>query len=333
MTQINNKVIFTICDCNYLKYGLTLAESYWMVEELNTRFSLVLVNYKNQFDVLARKEITTKLNLMKENLDIIWDDEIVPEQTRLTLFGKYNIIEYCTSIKALSFQYFFKGGNIKKGIYLDPDIKLYKKLDIIDVALNSSNIVLTPHINTADISLDFKETRESKFLQVGLYNLGFIGIRSSTESYRFLEWWNQRLLEVCYLNPIKGQFVDQNWINFVPVFFEQVEIIKDFGLNLAYWNYRERKGFLKESNDLSGATENKEIYFIHYSARNNLKAFEEFKNYLDEYEGSLAVMNDRLISMGLNFNIKGPSKDRILRIKNIRNTLKILTRQWVDLWN
>src|SRR5262249_26022887 len=147
--------------------------------------------------------------------------------------------------------------------------------------------------------VNFKELREIKFLNVGVFNLGFIGVSRSNESARFLEWWNMRLMEYCYVNTGKGQFVDQIWLNFAPVFFEKVFVLKDPGLNIAYWNYKERSSFLE--NNFKQHQLNGDIVFVHFSARVNLKVLAVLDKYLDNYESSLDRMDSKLKSEGLLF--------------------------------
>jgi hypothetical protein len=215
-------------------------------------------------------------------------------------------VEYCTSIKALAFQHFFRDDVIRDAVFLDPDVKVYGAFNSVMKGLETNDIVLTPHICSVDLSDDFKLTRETKFLSVGVFNLGFIGLRNSEGVKHFLQWWDQRLIEYCYLNPAKGQFVDQNWMNFVPVFFEKVGILKDLGLNIAYWNYRERKTFLEENK--------KEVCFVHFSARTNFRDLPLLDHYLDDYETSLAAMDSVLKKNKLVFQpAKKNEKDRSRR--------------------
>jgi hypothetical protein len=61
-----------------------------------------------------------------------------------------------------------------------------------------------------------------------------------------------------------GLFVDQLWMNFAPVYFEKVMILKNHGYNMAYWNLHERKLVKTDQgyfvNDLST-----QLVFFHFS--------------------------------------------------------------------
>ncbi len=43
-----------------------------------------------------------------------------------------------------------------------------------------------------------------------------------------------------FIDLKKGLFVDQIWINFVPLFFKKVRIFLHHEYNVAYWNLHER---------------------------------------------------------------------------------------------
>jgi len=159
----------------------------------------------------------------------------LPEFTSLAF--KYNILELNTGIKPSFLKYLFCNG-ANKLVYLDPDIQIYKPLDEIFSTLDQCEVVLTPHI-TRPLPLE-KRSREQIFLLSGVYNLGFIGLRSGDTSSRLLDWWEKHCLDLGYLELESGLFVDQKWIGLAPCFFESVHILKHPGCNMAYWNLHER---------------------------------------------------------------------------------------------
>jgi hypothetical protein len=77
-------------------------------------------------------------------------------------------------------------------------------------------------------------------MKFGAFNLGFIGVARSDEAFRFLEWWSKRCLDYGYYEPQLGLAVDQKWIDLAPSFFGGVKILRDPGLNVAFWNLHER---------------------------------------------------------------------------------------------
>jgi hypothetical protein len=74
----------------------------------------------------------------------------------------------------------------------------------------------------------------------GAYNLGFIALRRSEESLRFLRWWEERLEDGCRIDVPNGLFTDQKWIDLVPGLFPATHILRDQAYNIAFWNLHER---------------------------------------------------------------------------------------------
>jgi hypothetical protein len=155
------------------------------------------------------------------------------------LARKYNIIELNTCIKPRVIEYLFSQRNAERVIYLDPDTKVFSPLSAVDEALDKSNFVLTPHVLTP-IPLDGKTPSEISFLQFGVFNLGFIAMRRSDESIRMAGWWKQRTYAAGHIRPESGVFVDQLYVNLVPIFFSGVFTLHHPGYNMAPWNLHER---------------------------------------------------------------------------------------------
>ena len=98
-------------------------------------------------------------------------------------------------------------------------------------------------------------------LHAGLFNAGFQGLRRNNETRAFISWFQQRLRWYC-LEDHPFLFVDQAWLNHVPLFFSGVSLLRDIGANLGHWNIRGRKisrsqqGFLVDDSP---------IKFLHFS--------------------------------------------------------------------
>jgi hypothetical protein len=146
-------------------------------------------------------------------------------------------------------------------LYLDPDILITAPLDGIYEKLEAYDIVLTPHLDT-DYPDDDLLPDDANILRAGQFNLGFIGINSSENAQSFLNWWQPKLYKNCVVDVLNGYFVDQKFIDFVPIFFENIFVEKNAGYNVAYWNLHSRrvtneKGAWKSN---SGP-----LYFFHFS--------------------------------------------------------------------
>jgi hypothetical protein len=153
---------------------------------------------------------------------------------------KHDIVEVCTAVKGPFLLQACSWG-ADAVIYLDPDTALLGGLDPIEAWLETDDILLTPHLldpNDAPLAI---EDNDVATLRTGIYNLGFVAVRTSGEGLRFAQWWNDRLLSHCYDDIPNGLFVDQRWCDHVPALFDKVKIIRDPGYNVASWNLSRRK--------------------------------------------------------------------------------------------
>ncbi len=217
----------TIVSPNYLPYARTLEASYRRHHPGELFFVLIVADIKDRSE-FADEPFTT---VMLEDLDL----ENLP-----SLAMKYDILELNTNVKPSFLKLLFKTyPHLENVVYLDPDIFVYARLEPIFTLLESNNIVLTPHISLPQ--LDVPLETEQTILSSGTYNLGFIAMRRSEETGQFLNWWEQRCLQLAYSELQTGLFVDQKWINLVPGLFEGIAICRHPGCNMAYWNLRERE--------------------------------------------------------------------------------------------
>jgi hypothetical protein len=242
--------VFTLCSNNYLAHAKTLGDSL-LAQDPNIRFIIGLVD-KRHPDVDYSDF---------RSFEIISYDEIgCAEFPEMIL--RYNVIEFNTAVKPFYFEYLFhRYGREAIVYYIDPDIVFYSGLQQLNEILASNTFVITPHLTVAHESI---LPNEMAALRDGLYNLGFIGIRYNEESMRFIKWWQDRLKIYCLIDRARGLFVDQIWINFLPIMFRDVFVLRDPGYNMAWWNITERK--LMSNGDVYYVNnENTRLVFFHFS--------------------------------------------------------------------
>ena len=146
-------------------------------------------------------------------------------------------VELACSVRPDCFKHLFDRGysNI---IYLDPDIYVFRRMAEADALLDKgANGIVTAHalksISSTNIAVSGGDI---VFLRVGIYNLGFIALNDTPETRRMLDWWQRKLKWHCLVDMRNGLFVDQKWLEFLPVFFEGFEVLKLPTYNLAPWN-------------------------------------------------------------------------------------------------
>ena len=221
------KVAFTICSNNYLAQAKTLGDS---LKSTNPDYAFVI----GLVDIFSDEIDYTFF----QPYEIVPIDKIgIPDFEAMV--DKYDITELNTAVKPYLFNFLFKRNEkVESVLYFDPDIYIYRGLDFLEGCLAENNIVVTPHFMTP--IFDNFRLGEPDILNAGLYNLGFLGVARSTESQKFLDWWMIKLKDQCLIDLANGLFVDQLWVNFAPLYFEKVFILRHLGYNIAYWNLHER---------------------------------------------------------------------------------------------
>ncbi|MCR9063071.1 MAG: glycosyl transferase [Cytophagales bacterium] len=251
-------VAFTICSNNYLSQAKALADS---VKQTNPDVTFY-IGLADKFENIPAEYAKTF-----SGCQIIEVQDITIENFHW-MHDNYDIIELNTAVKPFYFTHLFgKHPEADHFIYLDPDILVYQPLSVITQKLASHNIILTPHL-TEPITDDHHTyfTHEHDMLNHGVFNLGFVAINNSSESKRFIDWWQERLKDQCKHDLCNGLFVDQLWCNLVPSYFEGVLVEKHAGMNMAYWNLQERTISLK--NEDYYVNENYPLVFFHFSTFN-----------------------------------------------------------------
>jgi hypothetical protein len=247
------KIIFTICSNNYLAQAKALGDS------------ILETNPDYQFFIGLVDTLSPEINYDTE----IGHPIILSKELGITdfdsLWKKYNIIELNTCLKPFYLKYFTKNNSdLTHLMYFDPDTLVFGNLEDIENELTvNKEIILTPHILNP-IPLDDKLPSESIFLNYGLYNLGFIGIKNPKNNLSFFEWWGERTYKIGYDKVAQGLFVDQLWMNLTPLFFDNTVISKNLGLNMAPWNLHERI-ITKSQNKILTVNNKNKLIFYHFS--------------------------------------------------------------------
>lgn len=287
---------FTIVAKNYMGLAVILEKS--------------IRRYYNDLDfyIIVADEIPEELRReIPENVLVGKEVLGIDENTWENMSFKYNITEFCTSIKPKSFLYMISGG-YEKIIYLDPDIYFFASIGSIFSGLDDCCVMLTPHILTIP-KLGDTDSPEKVWRECGIFNLGFCGVNNAAKTKTVLEWWHERLINQCYINTLQAQFTDQKMVDFFPAFLTKDELLisDNLGMNVAPWNFFEREILLENENlyvkaRASKAEHKDRLIFVHYSGYDYIKLSEgireqrnisHLKNYSDldilfsEYSESL----------------------------------------------
>ena len=162
----------------------------------------------------------------------------------------YDVTEFATSVKPFALKHLLQRHECV--LYLDPDIKVYSRLDDLVAKTVEIGWSLTPHC-LQPIPRNGAGPTEREIMAAGVYNLGYIGI--SRPLVGMLDWWAERLRRDAIIDVEKQLFTDQRWIDLAVGIF-QPHIERSTAYNVAYWNldqrtmYREGKTWLVDDEPL-----------------------------------------------------------------------------------
>lgn len=243
------KIIYTVCSANHLAFAKTMVTSF-LQHHPDYKVFICLTD-----KVAARFDVNNLLPATIIEVGELGINEL-PEMSE-----RYSLIEFNCAVKPFMATYLINKYFPETIIYADSDLFFYNRIAAVETALFNHNIALTPHI-TAPYS-DDATPMERDMLRSGIYNAGFIGMKVTKETIRFLNWWAERMKTQCYYNFELGLAVDQNWLNLVPLFFKDVHVLFDRSLNVAYWNLHERT--LSKNDEAFFVNGDIPLIFFHFS--------------------------------------------------------------------
>ncbi len=219
--------ICTIIAKNYVAHARVLAESFQTVEPEGRCSVLVIDDFEDYLDPAG------------EPFELVGVDEIgLPDPEQMA--ASYDVVEFSTAVKPWFLRHLLGRPGAETVTYLDPDIWIAGSLAEIHRKAKEHEIVLTPHF-TAPLPRDGLRPSEEDILIAGTYNLGFISLGAGETASSLLDWWSERLERHCVVDPERGHFVDQRWIDLVPGLWPGLFVLRDPGYNIAYWNLPARK--------------------------------------------------------------------------------------------
>lgn len=180
-----------------------------------------------------------------------------------SLLFKNDLQGVCCSLKPFLLRYLLKRG-FGPAIFMDPDILVLHDLSPAIADMRSAAIALTPNYLSPP-QADDRIKKEISMLRGGTFNGGFLGVSQRPEAFEFLDWWADRLRALCRHDPSAGMHYDQRWLDLAPSLFGGVKVLRDPGLNVAYWNFAERSLQIDDAGAHVGA---EPCRFFHFSGYN-----------------------------------------------------------------
>lgn len=259
-----NLAAFTIVSNNYLAFAKVFAESYRRHHPDVPIFACIV------------DEPDPGVRYAKLPFECVFADELdIPAFHNFAF--RYEITELNTAVKPYMLAWLRDRHHFDRALYFDPDILIQDRLSGLEEGLERADAVLTPHV-AQPLDNDYHPT-ERTLRQVGVYNLGFLGIRLNERTADFIDWWQDRLYDQCRVDLNRGLFVDQSWMGLAPAYLESVHIARDPIYNVAYWNLAHRHPELVDGDWRIG---DRKVGFTHFSGIDitNLDAVSRHQNRL-----------------------------------------------------
>lgn len=247
------KLAYTICSANYLPYAKSLADS---VIQHNPDFTFIIA-LADTFRDYDSTFFSPHSILTVTDMELPFFEE---------MNERYNIFELSCALKPYVAEKLFQTyPESDVAFYFDSDILVYHSLNEAEEILQTHPLVITPHISSP---LPYQEiiSTELDVLRTGLYNAGFFGLKKSEECFSFLNWWKERMRYHSFNDAAHGLFVDQLWLDLVPLYFKKSYVLLHPGYNMAYWNFSERRLTLKDEQYY--VNETFPLVFFHFSGHN-----------------------------------------------------------------
>ncbi len=243
------KIVVTVCTASYLAHAKGLADS---VVKYNPGYKVIigLVDKLNDGFDLSVYNPYVILPVHGMNLPVFEE-----------MHNRYNIFELNCALKSYFVRWALDKYQPEFVIYLDVDILLFNSFQPAEELFNNFSILITPHITRPFPADDFRP-QENDILKTGIFNAGFFGVKNDSNGNALIDWWKERMIDKGYERPKDGLNSDQNWLNFAPLYFDKVNVVKHPGFNVAYWNLHE-KTITKRDNIFFA--NNQPLIFFHYS--------------------------------------------------------------------
>lgn len=210
--------------------------------------------------ILVTERIQTTADT--EGVVIHYLDDLKEDEISVQLFEKYafdNASKLRWVFKPILLKHLLKQ-DIEEIVYIDPDIFFFHPFSFLFEELKKFRILLTPHWRCSNPFIDSRNFEKN--FREGLFNAGFVGVNK--DSPEILDWWANACLHECTKDFKRGMYVDQKYLDFIPVFFSGVKILEHRGCNVAEWNRTECQRTPNEKKEVL-INHKWPIVFIHFT--------------------------------------------------------------------
>lgn len=224
-------VLQTVAAVNYLPFVLVLAES--IQEQFpGARLSVLLTDASPGVVAGIRGHFGA-------DIDFLGCGDL--EVDHLDSMRKYySILEFNSACKILALDYQTRMLGRPECLFIDPD--MFAMGDFVTSARAlDRDIVVTPH-TLAPYPEDHELPNEMELATAGQVNGGYLFVRGSAATGSAIAWLVRQTRYNWFVAPSYGLYADQQWLSLLPLYFPStVALLRDPGINIAYWNLHERR--------------------------------------------------------------------------------------------
>jgi len=273
----------TIITSDFIHYALALYSSLAKLKELEV-FHVLIADCQADFSYIQGTF---------PSIRILYPKDINHSEAAQTICKKYqhyDMDSFRWSMKPVLLKHLLEAG-CEQAFFLDPDLYFYNSFDFLMQELDGKSVLLTPHWRACD---PHQDPKNFAILQTsGLFNAGFVGV--SATGLPAMEWWAKLCAYECVKAPERGLYVDQSYLDMMPVYFDGIKILGHRGCNVANWNQFEcKRTQMQDGNVL--INKRWEIVFIHFtrSTVNGILLGGDYllRPYLDMQQASLERFAD-----------------------------------------
>ncbi len=242
--------VCTVITKNYLAHARVLAHS------------LVAHNPGSKLYVLVADSPDGYFKPNAEPFETLFLQDLQHPEAVADMCFYYGALELCCALRAALHEYMQRKTSHSRWALIDPDVLICSSLQPAWESMKDHSVLLTPHA-LSPCEDNGQYLLERTFLGHGIYNGGFVGVTRCPESGEFIAWFQKRLMNHCFSAPSSNQFVEQLWLNLVPLFFPKTGVLKHPGVNVARWNLHERA--LVEVSPGRFLSNGEPLIFFHFS--------------------------------------------------------------------
>lgn len=246
---MQEKFVLTVCTASYLGQAKGMADS------------VILHNpgYKVVIGLADKLDLKFDRSLFQPHRLVEVHELNIPEFKEMA--ERYNILELSCALKTFFVGWLLQHESAGSVIYLDADILVFNSFGHAEELLSENSFLITPHI-TSPFPDQHLRPMEKDILKTGMFNAGFFAVTNDKAGNTIIDWWKSRMTDQAFERPKEGLNIDQNWLNFVPLYFKDAALLEHPGYNVAYWNLHERQ-ITKQGEQFFANDE--PLVFFHYS--------------------------------------------------------------------